>query len=104
MSLRRYLPLKSTPGTRVPDDVRRWVTQRDMGRCVGPLVGMAPPCQGSLEQDHVRASHGMGMKSESISQNLVTLCAFHHRVKTENGARWRPALMDYIDRVESGGY
>lgn len=100
MTLRRYSGLKPSAGTRIPDEVSRWVWQRDMGRCVGPLVGMAPPCEGGLERDHVRASHGIGMKSESTAANLVILCGRHHRVKTANGSVWRGPLIDYIGRVE----
>jgi hypothetical protein len=99
VTLRRYTPLKASAGTRIPDDVDRAVRRRDMNRCVGPLVGMAPPCQGAVERDHVRASHGMGMKSESTLANCLLLCGRHHRVKTENGTRWRQPLLDYIERM-----
>lgn len=99
MNLRRYTPLKASAGTRIPEAVDREVRARDLNRCVGPLVGMAPPCEGSVQRDHVRASHGMGMKSDSTAANLVLLCGHHHRVKTENGARWRQPLIDYIDSM-----
>lgn len=102
--MRRYAPLKPSAGTRIPSDVDRAVRLRDMGRCVGPLVGMAFPCEGAVERDHVRASHGMGLKSESTVQNIVLLCGRHHRVKTENGSTWRGPLIDYIDRMEARSY
>lgn len=99
--IRRYTPLQPSSGTRIPADVDRHVRQRDMNRCVGPLVGMAPPCEGLVERDHVRASGGMGMKSPSTASNLALLCGRHHRVKTENGHRWRQPLIDYIDAMEA---
>jgi hypothetical protein len=56
---------------------------------------------GSDEQDHVRASHGIGMKSESVASNLVLLCGLHHRWKTEHGREARPLLLEYLERAES---
>jgi hypothetical protein len=54
-------------------------------------------CFGGLELDHVRASHGIGMKSETTVQNLVQLCASHHRIKTNDGRTWRPILVSYLE-------
>lgn len=53
-------------------------------------------CTGGIQLDHVRASHGMGMKSESSRGNLLSLCNTHHLVKTLNGRKWRPILLAYI--------
>lgn len=99
MTLRRYAPLKPSRGTVIPTDVRYRVHARD-GGCVGPRAGLPGDCLGSVEQDHVRASGGLGMKSRSTPDNLVDLCAGHHRYKTLNGRRARPLLLAYLERVE----
>lgn len=96
MTLRTYAPMKQSRGTVVPPETRIVVIQRDQG-CVGPDVGMPGDCAGSLELDHVRASHGMGMKSETTAGNLVTLCGAHHRTKTNAGRTWRPVLTTYLE-------
>lgn len=75
------------------------VLQRDQG-CIGPMVGMPGDCYGSLELDHVRASHGVGLKSATVPSNLVTLCGGHHRLKTEAGRTWRPVLLAYLERLD----
>ena len=95
MTLRRYSPLKPSAGTRIPDEVRRQVILRD-GGCVGPRVGMPTDCVGGIELDHVRASEGLGMKSPSTADNLVSLCGTCHRLKTLEGRRWRPRLIGYL--------
>lgn len=96
--MRRYAPLRQSLGTVIPLAVRNAVRVRD-GGCVGPLVGMALPCKGGIELDHVRASHAMGRKSETTVTNLVSLCNFHHLVRTEYGRIWRPRLVDYIGKA-----
>jgi hypothetical protein len=55
-------------------------------------------CFGEAYADHVRASHGMGMKSESTVANGALLCFVHHKVKTENGRVWRPRLLAWISQ------
>lgn len=96
--MRRYTPVKPSRGTVIPSDMRLRVLHRDelaTGGCVG--FGRFPvECNGPLELDHVRASHGMGMKSETTDQNLVSLCNECHRWKTYNGRRARPVLLDYL--------
>ena len=52
----------------------------------------------SLESDHVRASHGTGMKSRSSEDNGVLLCGPCHRWKTEHGKEARPLLLAYLAR------
>lgn len=69
-----------------------------MIRRVGPRVGMPGPCFGGLELDHVRAG-GVGMKSPSWAWNLVALCSTHHLEKTNNGRKWRPVLIEYLERA-----
>lgn len=95
MTLRRYAGIKPSRGTVIPADVRKAVEYRDR-LCVGFVVGMPGECAGSYELDHVRASGGLGMKSPSTVGNLVRMCGTHHRLKTSEGRKWRPRLLDYI--------
>jgi hypothetical protein len=74
------------------------VYERDAG-CVGVVVGFPGECLGGLEPDHVRASHGTGMKSRTELDNLAALCAGHHRWKTEHGKQARPLLLAYLERI-----
>lgn len=97
MTLRRYAPIKESRGTVIPADLRIRVLSRDQG-CVG--FGRLPgSCAGPLELDHVRASHGMGMKSRTETDNLVSLCGTHHRWRTEHGREGRPILLAYLEDV-----
>lgn len=94
MTIRRYAKPKESRGTTIPTAVRRRVRARDLG-CVG--FGRLPgPCEGGIEQDHVRASGGTGMKSVTCDCNLVDLCNGHHRYKTEHGRESRLVLLDYL--------
>jgi 5-methylcytosine-specific restriction endonuclease McrA len=68
--------------------------------CVGPYVGMPGACHYAIEVDHVRASGGLGLRSRSTPDNLVSLCRDHHRLKTEHGKTWRPALLAYLTLAE----
>lgn len=95
MTLRRYAPMKPSTGTPVPPDIRLRVLRRDAG-CVGYRLNLPGDCMGALELDHVRASHGIGMKSRTEADNLVTLCGAHHRYKTDHGRTVRPLLLDYL--------
>lgn len=95
--MRRYAPMKASRGTIIPPDMRLRVLARDQG-CVG--FGRFPvECRGGLELDHVRASHGIGLKSETTDGNLVALCGECHRWKTENGRIARPILLGYLAAV-----
>jgi hypothetical protein len=62
---------------------------------IGPVI-----CQGPLEVDHVRASGALSKKSATHRSNMVLLCAWHHKLKTEYGRVWRPLLLAYLERVE----
>ena len=98
--IRRYAPIRPSLGTRWPPEVRAEIMARDKGRCIGPLAGLPDStCHGSIEIDHVRASHGMGMKSRSTADNGVVLCGNHHRIKTAEGKHCRPLLLAYLERV-----
>lgn len=87
--------MKPSHGTVIPPSMRKRVVARDRG-CVGHNL-LPGQCAGPLELDHVRASHGMGMKSETVESNLVALCGVHHRWKTANGRDARPILLAYLE-------
>ena len=96
--------------TRFEAAEKRYVRERDRG-CVAPRAhnlvyyGNATEmsCEGPLDVDHVRASGGLGMKSPTHRTNMVVLCRWHHRLKTEYGKTWRPLLIAYLERVEGQG-
>lgn len=93
--------MRSSPGTVIPLGIRKNVHRRDQG-CVADRAKFPPHvCDRFIEQDHVRASHGMGMKSRSSEDNLVELCGAAHRWKTENGRIARPKLLAYLERAEA---
>ena len=94
--MRRYEPMRQRSGTVIPLAVRQAVNIRDGLSCVGAKVGMPGACGGTYELDHVRASHAMGKKSETTVDNLVRICARHHRLRTEEGRVWRPKLLVYL--------
>jgi hypothetical protein len=83
--------------------LRKDVLARDKG-CVGPRLGMHDECgsqfgpggQIQLELDHVFNS-GMGRRGPSEMWNLVTLCGWHHRIKTESSRKWREVLYEYLE-------
>lgn len=104
--MRRYSPIAKSRGTTWPPEVKAEITRLDGHRCVCERA-MFPPevvarCGGSLETDHVRASHGVGMKSESTVANGATLSAFCHAWKTDHGKVARPLLLDWIERRTGG--
>ena len=82
---------------------KNYVRARDRG-CVARramLPGVATgQCDGPLDVDHVRASGGLSMKSPTDRHNMVVLCRWHHRLKTDWGKTWRPLLIAYLERVE----
>jgi hypothetical protein len=98
--VRRYAPLKQSRGTTWPVEVREAARERD-GGCIGPLVGMPGACFGGIELDHIRASGAIGMKSRSTLDNAASLCAAHHPLKTREGRKWRPLLIEYVDFMAS---
>lgn len=106
------------PPPRKPPKVKRdtdqeraekaYVRARDNGCVAGRAYGFGPArsgmgCSGPLDVDHVRASGGLGMKSPTHRTNMVTLCRWHHRAKTDFGKVWRPLLLAYLERVEGDG-
>lgn len=81
---------------------KRAVWMRDH-ECVYALVhDDRSYCQGPLEVDHVRASGALSKKSVTHRSNMVLLCHWHHKLKTEYGRVWRPLLLAYLERVEVG--
>jgi 5-methylcytosine-specific restriction endonuclease McrA len=108
MTLRRYAPMKQSRGTTWPYLDRRVIDTRDGGRCVASRArfpeSVLARCMGvPVERDHVRASHGIGMKSDSVHWNGVLLCPNCHRWKTDNGKAARPLLLAYLDRMGALG-
>jgi 5-methylcytosine-specific restriction endonuclease McrA len=97
--VRRYAKAKPSRGTVIPAKVRLDVLLRDNG-CVG-RERLPGDCEGAIELDHVRASGGMGMKSPTTPDNLVSLCGSHHRFKTEHGREARPLLLAYLEGVSA---
>ena len=96
--------------------MRQEVLARDRGCVTGALHGTSgargngdpdadlfpEPCIGRLEIDHVLSS-GLGRRGPSTLDNLVTLCWYHHRWKTENARAARPPLLAYLLRLYPPG-
>lgn len=80
--------------------MRNYIHTRDRSCVAAKILTRYDECQGGLQIDHVRASGGLGMKSPSTRHNLLLLCAWHHKLKTEYGRVWRPLLIAYLERVE----
>jgi hypothetical protein len=99
--LRRYSPMKPSRGTVWPPEVVEAAYTLHRG-CLGARVGMPGDCAGQLEPDHVRASGAIGKKSRSTLDNCAPLCSVHHRLKTHEGRKWRPLLIEAIERALSG--
>jgi hypothetical protein len=94
----RRTPLKPSRGTNWPVEESIAIVERDR-HCVGPRVGFPGDCYGQAERHHVRASHGIGMKSESTRYNGVLLCnGAHHPWATVHGREARPLLIAYLQR------
>ena len=87
--------MKPSRGTTWPTAESDAIRERDRG-CVGPRAGFVGECYGQLERDHVRASGGIGMKSESTRRNGVLLCSVHHAHKTVHGREDRAKLLAYL--------
>lgn len=85
-----------------PAPIVRQIRYRDQG-CLGPRAGFPGRCGGGLETDHIRGSGGLQMKSPSVRTNGATLCAVHHRWKTDHGRTARPALIALVESLETGG-
>jgi len=80
--------------------MRAYLKQRDKGCVAATILRDDMACQGALQVDHVRASGGLGMKSPATRDNLVLLCVWHHKAKTDFGRVWRPLLLAYLERME----
>jgi hypothetical protein len=84
----------------VTPELREAVLERDGWACVGRRLWMPGKCNGRLELDHI-ANLGLSLRGPSTMANLVTLCSWHHRIKTDNGRTWRPLLLAYVDGKSS---
>ena len=86
----------------VPPEIARAVFARDVS-CVGVKVGMLGACGSqwgpgkpvSMEIDHVNSA-GFGKRGPSMEENLVLICGYHHRIKTESSKQWRAAINEYL--------
>ena len=75
------------------------VRRRDFHGCIAPAIPLAPralePCRGPIELDHIH-NRGHGRRGPSRRWNLVSLCQWHHRVKTDNAKAWRKHESWYV--------
>lgn len=99
--------MKRSRGTVIPPKTRLEVLERDGFHCVCLRAGFPDDvvdacCRSAqrLELDHVRVG-GMGMKSRSTPDNLVTLSSVAHQWKTEHGRTARPLLLAYLERINA---
>jgi hypothetical protein len=91
----------------VTPELRYAVMKRDH-ICVGAKIGMGEACGSQFgsgsnivwELDHVDNA-GLGRRGPSTMDNLVLICGYHHRVKTESSKTWRPKLREYLDAKSS---
>lgn len=96
----RMRPWRRDPEDKVPADVAEFVAAED-GMCVMAILDSTHICHdrfgnqikpdGEYELDHIYTG-GMGRRGPNTSENLVRLCPYAHRVKTESARRWRPSL------------
>jgi hypothetical protein len=101
-------PWKRKSSDRVTPAVGNYVAARD-NQCVLATLDPEHVCRdqfgnlispkGQYELDHVD-NGGTGKRGPSTRDNLVRLCPFAHRLKTENASRYRPMLRAYLAVVE----
>lgn len=53
-----------------------------------------------VELDHVENA-GLGRRGPSTAANLVSLCGYHHRMKTEASRTWKPKLREYLEECNA---
>lgn len=104
----RPKPWKRHPDDKVSEELAHYVIGRDRV-CVLSVIdathtcrntwGDEVPSNGDFELDHVDTL-GFGKRGPSVPWNLVRLCPWGHREKTENARLYRPALREYLMRVE----
>ena len=115
----RRTPLTRTPmrrkarksGDKVAPAEANYVAARDsaVGGCVMAHLDASHTCHdqfgnqirpdGLYELDHVD-NGGVGSRGANTRYNLVRLCPYAHRIKTENARMWRIHLRGYLRRVE----
>ncbi len=66
----------------IPDGVRKFVWQRDQGRCkyVDPVTGKRCLSTHAVQFDHIVP---FSMGGETVSTNLQLLCSFHNKWRTD---------------------
>ena len=85
----------------VTPDIYRRVLERDHGCVMADHCGADPAlCSIHLELDHID-SLGFNLRGPSTLDNLVSVCSFHHKLKTEHAAYWRPLLRGYIAKARN---
>ena len=82
---------KSAPGYAIPDRIREFVLLRDR-TCVFPWC--TRPARGCdvdhvTEHDHDAEAEDRPQPGPTETDNLATLCRFHHRLKTHSAWRYR---------------
>lgn len=82
--------------TDVAEEVAAWdqscvMSQIDATHICRDKFGNEISPDGEYEIDHIY-SGGMGRRGPSKPENLVRLCPWGHRTKTENARYWRPFL------------
>ncbi|GAA1442837.1 hypothetical protein GCM10009641_58300 [Mycobacterium cookii] len=82
---------KAAPGYAIPDRIRDRVVLRDRA-CVFPWCGR--PARGCdvdhvTEYDHHADAEGRPQPGPTHTDNLATLCRFHHRLKTHSAWHYR---------------
>lgn len=105
----RPKPWRRAEDDKVPPAVAAYVAARDRV-CVMSTLDLSHQCHDQFgnviapdsyhyELDHVD-NGGTGNRGPSTKDNLVRLCPYGHRIKTENARLWRPALRAYVAAVE----
>ena len=104
-------PWRRKDSDKVSPEDYAYVATRDsiVGGCVMAHLDPTHQCHdkwgnqirpdGVFEIDHVD-NGGVGNRGKSERGNLVRLCPYAHRIKTENAKLWRPELRKYLARVE----
>jgi hypothetical protein len=104
-------PWRRKADDKVPPEEGNYVAARDLnvGGCVMAHLDRYHLCHDAFgnriapdaqyELDHIDNA-GVGNRGVSTRYNLVRLCPYAHRVKTENARVWRMELRAYIGRVE----
>lgn len=94
---------RRTPRRRGPDPaaVYRHVELRDVTCVASRADASVDACEGRIEREHVRPGGGaMGMRRITRNDAVVLLCHHHHQDGWATSHK--PALREYLARVEPG--